>query len=108
MDEFVKFALVGKLVIFILQRFPFNKIPLIGNLFKEGKFFGELFGCDLCLGVWVYSILAVLLEYDAIGLSGNLSGFLSWILTGIMTSFIMFVFSNGWKALFSTIEIRSD
>lgn len=108
MVEFVKFALIGKLIIFILQRFPFNKIPLIGNWFKEGKFFGELFGCDLCLGVWAYSILAIFIEYDAIELSGNMSGVLSWILTGVMTSFIVFVFSNGWKALFSTIEIRSE
>jgi len=107
MLEFVWFAVVGKIVIFILQRFPFKKVPKLGSLFKEGKFFGDLFGCDLCLGVWVYSILAILCEYDAIELSTNLSGVLSWILTGMITSFVVHVFSAGWKALYNVTVIGS-
>ena len=106
MPEFIWFAVIGKIVIFVLQRFPFKKLPWIGNWFKEDKFLGELFGCDLCLGVWVYSILAIFFRYNVIPYF--YLPIISWILTGMATSFVVFVFSNGWKALFSTIVIRSD
>lgn len=107
MWEFVEFAVVGKLAIFILQRFPFRKLPLIGRWFEDGKFFSELFECDLCLGVWVYSALAILLQFNIFGIMSDIP-ILSWILTGMATSFIMHVFSTGWKALFGVTVIGGD
>jgi hypothetical protein len=86
-----------------LQRFPFQKIPLLSRLFEEGKFLQELFSCDLCLGVWVYTVLAFFFRaniYDMFYIP-----VISEILTGITTSFIMHVFSVGWKALFSVTVI---
>jgi hypothetical protein len=86
-----------------LQRFPFQKIPLLSRLFEEWKFLQELFSCDLCLGVWVYTVLAFFFRaniYDMFYIP-----VISEILTGITTSFIMHVFSVGWKALFSVTVI---
>jgi hypothetical protein len=86
-----------------LQRFPFQKIPLLSRLFEEGKFLQELFSCDLCLGVWVYTVLAFFFKaniYDVFYFP-----VISELLTGITTSFIMHVFSVGWKDLYSTTVI---
>jgi hypothetical protein len=86
-----------------LQKFPFNKISFVRKLFEEGRFIYELFSCDLCLGVWVYTILAFFFKaniYDMFYFP-----VISEILTGITTSFIVHVFSAGWKSLYSTMVI---
>jgi hypothetical protein len=72
--------------------------------FAEEKFLHELFSCDLCLGVWVYTVLAFFFKvniYDVFYLP-----VLSELLTGITTSFIMHVFSAGWKTLYNVTVIQ--
>lgn len=53
------YALTGKLLIYLFQTSPYPK--LISGLFGGRRFLDELFECDLCLGVWIFSILNVLL-----------------------------------------------
>jgi len=103
MLEFFVYAAVGRLIIFTLQRFPFRKIPGIGKLWLEGKFFAELFGCDFCLGFWVYTALAPIFGMNII--EQFYIPIISWAITGVVTSFIVHVFTNGWKALYNVTVI---
>ena len=102
MTHFVIYALVGKIIIFLLQKFPKHSLPFIGKLFREGKFLGELFDCDLCLGFWIYSGLAFLLDVNIIGEVPILSEFI----TGAITTFIVHIFSVGWNSKFQNIIIE--
>jgi len=52
--KIVGFALTGKLLIYLIQIFP----PT--HYLYRWKYLEKLFTCDLCLGVWVYSILNLL------------------------------------------------
>jgi hypothetical protein len=86
-----------------LQRFPFQKIPLLCRLFEEGKFLQELFSCDLCLGVWVYTVLAFFFKanlYDMFYFP-----VVSELLTGMTTSFIMHLITAGWQSLYNVTVI---
>ncbi len=102
MTDFVIYALVGKIVIFLLQKFPKHTLPFIGKLFREGKFLEELFNCDLCLGFWVFSGLAFLFDVNIIGEVPILSEFI----TGAVTTFIVHIFSVGWNSKFQNIIIE--
>lgn len=106
MIEYFVFAAIGRLIIFLLQKFPFQKLPWIGNWWKEGHFLEELFSCDLCLGVWVYSILSVIYRYNIVPYF--YIPVFSWVVTGMMTSFIVHVFTNGWKALYNVTVIGGE
>jgi amino acid transporter len=97
MTTFVVYALVGKIIIFLLQKFPKHKLPIIGKLFREGKFLEELFSCSLCLGFWIYSGLAYILDVNLIG---------GFFITGAVTTFAVWVFSEGWHSLFSEYKLE--
>jgi len=114
MTQLVVYALVGKLLIFIFQKFPKSKIPLIGRLFLEGKFLEELFSCDLCLGVWVYTGLSFIFSVNILGFifSVNILGeyfyvpILSEFITGMIVSFVMHLISAGWETRYQNIVIE--
>jgi hypothetical protein len=102
--DFLIFAITGRILIFLFQKFPKEKLPFIGTLFLEGKFLEELFSCDLCLGFWVYFGLAFIfgdfvptIDYVPI---------LSEFITGAITTFIVHIFSVGWNAKFQNFIIE--
>lgn len=103
MTELVAYFLIGRLLIFVFQKFPFPK--LFPTYFKEGKFLEQLFGCDFCLGFWIYFGLAFIFgvnflqEYFYIVL-------ISEFLTAVSASFIMQLISVGWKDLYSTVYLE--
>jgi len=97
-------VLTGKLAIFILQKFVSMNYVKKNKLFGS-KFLADLFECDLCLGVWVFTALAIPFKMNLIDLF--YVPVLSWILTGAITSFVVHVFSNGWKALYNVTVIGS-
>jgi len=99
--ELLLYTLTGKLTIFILQKFAFANLKLLGS-----RFLNELFECDLCLGVWVFTGLAVAFEINLIDLF--YVPIISEILTGAAMSFLVHVFSNGWKALYNVTVIGSE
>jgi len=99
--ELLLYTLTGKLAIFILQKFASANLKLLGS-----RFLNELFECDLCLGVWVFTGLAVAFEINLIDLF--YVPIISEILTGAAMSFLVHVFSNGWKALYNVTVIGSE
>lgn len=105
MSNLLLYILIGKLIIFLAQKFPFQNIYFIGRLFKEGRFLRQLFDCDLCLGTWVYPILNfafgvdLFYEYFEIPI-------LNVVLTGMAVSFLMHIFSLGWNAKFREFVIE--
>lgn len=106
MLHLIAFLLIGRLTIYVLQKFPFRKVILIGKYFKEGKFLAELFDCDLCLGVWVFAGLSYLLRIDFVNeaFSVNIIVF-NQFLTGAIASFVVHIFRIGWTSKFGMIEV---
>jgi hypothetical protein len=100
LSELLAYFLLGRLMIFIIQKFPFQK--LIPRLFDEGKFLEELFSCDLCLGCYVFWFLAWILEIDFVYQLFGLQNatLLNYMFTGIIASFITHVFRIGWTTKF--------
>ena len=99
--NFIAYALVGKLLLFLWHKAPYQK--WFTGLPKVGKFFGELFECDLCLGVWVYFLLDFLFHINLLEVA--LLPVLLEFLTGCLTSFIVWIFTAGWNTLFRNIVI---
>ena len=89
------YALVGKVLIFLWQKFPI-----------KNQWLGQLHDCDLCSGVWIYCALALLFGVDIVqnsfGISQTIAGEL---VTGAITSFVVHVFSIGWKTKFEVVII---
>jgi hypothetical protein len=105
MSKLLVYVLVGKLIVFISQKFPFQKVPLIGRLFEEGKFLEELLSCDLCVGVWVYTFLAFFFSVNLFEEWFYVIG-LTEFLVGAVTSFIVHLISMGWKAQYSVFVVE--
>lgn len=96
--EFLLFMIIGKLLIYLGMEFP---------LFAESrfKFIRRMFACDLCVGVWIYTGLSFIM---GVRLLGDLFYFpvASEIITGGLASFIMHIFSLGWKTKFEVVVIE--
>jgi len=77
-------------------------------LMKKSKFIEKLVSCDLCLGVWVYFFLALLLRENMFYFTpvGSWLILFEYAITGIVTSFLVHVFSIGWNAKFTIIEVH--
>jgi len=99
------YCAVGRICIFFLQRFPFQKLWLIGTWFQKGGFLHDLFECDLCLGVWTYWVLAFFFKLNLLQDVFYVPG-LSELITGGITAFLVHVFRLGFEAKFSVIEVR--
>lgn len=85
------FAVTGRILIYIWQIFPLPKrIP---------AWLDKLHVCDLCAGVWVFSVLALAIDIDLF-LSSNVIGYFA---TGAITSLLTHIFAIGWKAKFEVI-----
>lgn len=105
------YAITGKILLYLFQKSLFSSY-----ISSDKRFLRELFGCDLCLGVWVYAILAVVF-----GIRVNLFSFLivhddmiiniiliiiTQFLTGAVTSFIVHLISVGVDTEFRVLEIK--
>ena len=101
--EFLVFALIGKIIVFLLQKFPKSKLLFIGRLFSEGRLLDDLFACDLCLGFWVYFGLAFVSDMDLAGIGVPV---VSQFIAGAVTTFIVHIFSVGWNAKFQNLIIE--
>lgn len=97
-------AFLGRLLIYLAQNFPFQKFWVVGKLWDEDRFFGKLFGCDLCLGVWIYWGLSILTKINIYAELGYIP-FLSEFLTGATISFVVHLVRIGWNSKFSTIVV---
>ena len=104
MELYILYGLIGKLVIFLGQKAPYQQIigSLIGNEQVRG-FLQDLFDCDLCLGVWVYTLLSWIMK---INMYHFYVPVVSEFLTGMSMAFLAHLISIGWKEKFSTIIIQ--
>jgi hypothetical protein len=101
------YALLGKLIIYLVQKFPFQSLPIIGKLWEEKRFFGKLFGCDLCLGWYVFVFLAYFFNINLfLELGLPYVPVLNEILVGSVTTFLVHLISIGWKSKFELIILE--
>jgi len=89
----------------LLLMFVWRKFPLSSKIGKKWSFFRDLFECNLCLGVWFYWGLALLLKIRLIDTNIPLVG---EFLLGTVTSFLVWVFVMGWNSRFTTIQIGGE
>lgn len=91
---------MGRLIMFFLRKFP-----LTAWIKDKSMYIKELIECDFCLGMWVYIALSFLFDLDMykdvfVGMTiANI------IMTGITLSFLVTVFSDGWRARFEIIKV---
>lgn len=97
MTEYLVYAAVGKLLIFLLQKFPPAKT--IAERLKITK----LYECDLCLGVWIYWFWAFIFRVNVFWFYIPV---VSEFLTGCVTAFIVHLISLGWKSEFMVYEVK--
>ncbi len=101
--DYLIYAAIGKLIIYIVQTFPLDTVLVIGKLFREDRFFGKLWLCDLCLGVWVYFALALMFEVNVLP---RYFPYVTEMIMGMMTSLLVHLISLGWSAKFKEIIIE--
>jgi hypothetical protein len=90
------FCGIGKLLMYLFRKFP------LSALMRKNKYTEQLLNCDLCLGVWTYFFLALILKFRWSEIPYPV---LSEFFVGCMTSFISFVFSAGWSSLYQSYEV---
>jgi hypothetical protein len=96
MIEWLSFVVVGKLFIFLGQSIPLpQKIEKI-ELLRYWH------GCDLCFGVWVYAGLSYIWDMNILRfLSVPYVSIVSEFITGGIISFVVHIFSIGWRDKFA-------
>ena len=100
MLKILAFLLVGRLTIYLLQKFPFQH-TFIGSLFADGKLLRELLDCDLCLGVWLFAGLSFVFGIDFIKeIFGTYLVIFNQFMTGAIASFAVHIFRIGWNDKF--------
>lgn len=75
------FVAVGRIMVFVWQKFPDKYVPT--------KFVKDIHACDLCSGVYIYTALAWLTGSDLVNA----------FITGVVTSFIVWIFVKGLKSV---------
>jgi hypothetical protein len=98
--RFVIFALIGKLLLYTFQKFP----P-VGWARAKWQFADKLFACDFCSGVWAYTILAFILNFNILEEWVYVIGFTE-IITGTVTSFLVHLVSIGWNEKFRILYVE--
>jgi hypothetical protein len=92
------YVVIGKLFIYTVQKFP-----LVRNI--KNPFLSELFLCDYCLGVWIFSVLSWLFQFTLFR-EYLYCPFISELATGVIISFIIHLISIGWKEKFDIIVVE--
>jgi len=96
--EYFAFALIGKVLLYLLQKFP-----LTDYLATKWKVIEQLVTCDLCLGFWVYLILGAFYRVDLIT---PYQAVFSEIILASVTTFVVHLISIGWSEKFSVVVIN--
>jgi hypothetical protein len=99
---------VGKLLIWLIQIFlPLHWFIKSRKNVYFREYLEKLFGCDLCLGVWVYFALALIFDLNLFFLDYNIVvKIITMFLTGIISAFIMHLITLGWNEKFRIMEIK--
>jgi hypothetical protein len=98
--EWLLFAATGRVLIYVWFQFPLPpKFALKKSYFYTTV--NKLHSCDLCAGVWLYGLLAVVTGADMSG-AGSI---VTMLATGAVTSFLVHLFVLGWKSKFEVVVI---
>lgn len=104
----VLYLAIGRLFIFLLQKSPYKRLVTLWVPADIRQHLFELFGCDLCLGWWVYLALAVIMqEIWFTNDIGYIPAF-SEIITCSAATFLMWLIRNGWDSLFREIVFKAE
>ena len=95
--SFLLYLAAGKLLIWTGQKF------IAAN--AKTLFFRKLFDCDFCWGVWVYSALALLFKITIMTDVFPYVPFVSEVVAGVISSFVVHLLTIGWREKFSVIVI---
>lgn len=99
--KFLVVLAVGKLASFILRKFP-----LVTYIADKNKYTRELVACDLCFGVWIYTVLLWIAKINIVDFL--YIPILSEFLSGAVASFLVWLFVIGWKETFGIFEVITD
>ena len=97
MEYFLLFLLIGKLLIYLGMKFP----PLSESRFEFVK---RLWECQECSGVWVYTFLSFVMG-EVLFVEYFYFPFVSELITGGISSFIVHLISLGWREKFTVVEL---
>lgn len=94
--NWIAFILLGKLFIFLGQKFP------LPQFLARNQKINEWHQCPLCFGVWVYAAFSYILGVDMLQLLGiAYIPVVSEFVTGGVASFLVWIFSIGWQDAFA-------
>lgn len=98
--RWIIFILLGKIIIHIWQQFHLPKAM------KKSEWWTKLHDCDLCSGVWIFTVLSFFMDIGILEVAGfgNIPIFDS-IITGIVVSWLVHIFTLGWKAKYEVVVI---
>lgn len=100
LSNWIVYLIAGKVIIYLWQQFP---LPAFLEKYKTIE---KLHICDLCFGVWVFGILSYFLGLSLLAVFNfEYVPVVSEIITGATISFIVHIFSIGWKEKFSSIVV---
>ena len=80
--EFLLFALLGKLLIYLIQKWGVNI---------------KVLQCDLCVGVWIYTILSGLFQIRLLEDVYWYVPLVSEFITGCVTSYLVHLVTIGFR-----------
>lgn len=93
---YLVFAVIGRVIIYVWMKFD---LPI------KNKWLEKLHACDLCSGVWIYSILAVAFNVDVMSELYTGIPIIAQLVTGIITSYLVHYFVLGWKAKHEVVVV---
>ena len=97
LKDFAGFLLIGRLIIWLTQT-----NGLIDSLWGKHKKLEELRDCDLCLGFWVYLIMAILQWRKPFKIFPRP---FEWFTLAGIASFAMHLIRLGWGLKFNGVVI---
>lgn len=98
--KWILFLLLGKIIIYIWMQFHLPKF------LQKSDWFRKLHECDLCSGVWVYTLLSGFLGVDLLSVTlFTYTPVISEVVTGIVVSWLVHIFTLGWKAKYEIVVI---
>lgn len=95
-EQFLIFAVTGKVIIYTAQKFPLLQKMKI-------EFWSSLFNCGFCFGVWIFTFMSAVTRWYLF--PPYVPGF-SELATGCVTSLVVHLVSIGWKEQFGVIKVE--
>lgn len=99
-SNWLVYLVVGKILIYLWQQFP------LPSFLEKHKTVEKLHICDLCAGVWIFGILSYFLGLSLLKVfEFGYVPVISELITGAVISFVVHIFSIGWKEKFSNVVV---